>query len=1164
MSELDLYAKYLDLGVRLVRSGEDLSAWVEDKVRQDMERSDRQIERERKREEMELQKKREEMKLQKQREEMELQKQKEEMELQKRREEIALQDRREERELKRLELEAETKKLEIGSKNNADGPGPRSSYSTQRPKIPPLLDPSQVDLYLERFERHATAFGWHESEWASCLSNLLQDEALSIFLSLSPAEGSDYQTVKRVLLQRFGCDRNGFRSKFLSVKPQEADDFGTFINRARRYFDKWVELSGVTTLEGLSYLLCSEIALQACDEDFVAYVKDRSPSDMVSLKTVASAYMDARPNKSFRRKQSISFAAKSEPYHSTVRVVEKRDGRGNWSRPRGGGSRSNYSSKGHRSPSFQGGSDTAKGGASRSPFRDRNKSNVASKNVGQGHFRPSSSSGSALASSHSNVTCYQCGGRGHVRRECPSRPKEANSASLVPELPSHCCAAKMDCNPRGGLKIESCRVFDRVSTLLRDSGCNTVGVSKSLVPPDCYTGKSMLVNTFCCKNKLFPTCIINIKTPYISGNVEACLLDSPIADAILGNINGLSSENPLSFDSNSSAVFPNSSIACVVTRAQASKASVGNNLPISNNSTHFNVLDPFSDLPVRQREDPSLKPWFERVGLPPVAGVSFRIEDGILKRLHAKSEFPSVQTTIAVPESLRQVVLSYAHESDLSGHSEPTAYVSAISEEDGGEIGSLVATPPLASENGSVVIDPSLSASQVQDVKELLLEFQDILTSAPGCTNTLCHEMRLTTDDVIRVKPYPLPFAARDFVTQEVNDRLSLGVIEPSDSPYCFPIVVVKKKDGFMRLCIDFRKLNAVTVFDAENIPRQEDLFNQLSHATIFSSCDLCKAYWQVPLHPDSRKYTAFQTPLGLMQWVRMPFGLVTAPAIFCRLMRLVIGQTPDLLSYFDDALVFATSWQQHILALRTLLTLLRLHGLHVNPSKLSIGSSSVEFLGHMVSSGTLVPVQKKMDKILQLSVPVKKKEVRSLLGLVNYYRHFIANFALISAPLSDLLRKGTPEKVQWTPRCDQSLAEIKRLFSSPLILIIPDMQETFIVRSDASDYGIGAVLLQDRDGTLMPCRYASRKLLPRECRYSAIEREALALVFAVTQFQRYLFFKHFVLQTDHKPLAYLRTGSPKNARLMRWAWALQEFSFQVVHIPGSENVHADVLSRLC
>ncbi|GFO40230.1 Zinc finger protein [Plakobranchus ocellatus] len=353
-----------------------------------------------------------------------------------------------------IKLEGETKRKELGSKHHADGAGPRPSYATQTPKIPPLNDPSQVDLYLERFERHTTAFGWHETEWASCLSNLLQDEALSIFLSLSPAEGADYQAVKRVLLRIFGCDRNGFRSKFLSVKPQDAEDFGTFINRAKRYFDRGVELSGVTTLEGLSYLVCSEIAIQACDEDFVAYVKDRSPSDMVSFKTVASAYIDARPNKSFRKKHSVSFSARSEPYRPSIGVVDKGDNRGNWPRSQRGVNRSNYSSQGHRSPSFQGCSGAVKRGSSRFPSRDRNKSNFNSKNVGKGQdFGPSSSSGSGLASSHNDVTCYQCGGKGHVRCECPSHPKEANSASSVPKLPSHCCAAKMGCDLRGRLKI---------------------------------------------------------------------------------------------------------------------------------------------------------------------------------------------------------------------------------------------------------------------------------------------------------------------------------------------------------------------------------------------------------------------------------------------------------------------------------------------------------------------------------------------------------------------------------------------------------------------------------------------------------------------------------------------------------------------------------------
>ncbi|GFO45688.1 hypothetical protein PoB_007219300 [Plakobranchus ocellatus] len=384
-------------------------------------------------------------------------------------------------------------------------------------------------LYLKRFERYAAAFGWHESEWVSCLANLLQDEALSVFLLPSPTESADYQSVKQVLLRIFNCDRNGFKSKFLSVKPQADKDFGTFINHAKRYFHRWIELSAVYTLEGLSYLICLEIALQACDEDFVAYVKYRSPSDMVSLEAVASAYIDARPNKSFSKKPSVSFAAKaeSEPYRPLVQAYDKGNSRSNWSRLKRGVGRGNYPFQGHRSPSSQGYSGSGRSGTSHSPSRDRNRPSFNTRSVGRGQqFRPNSSGGSGVAASCNNVICDQCGGKGHVRGECPSRPKEANSACSVPKLPFNCCAAESGCDRRA----------------------------------------------------------------------------------------------------------------------------------------------PFSDLPVGQREDPSLAPWFKRVGLPPVAGVSFQIEDGVLKRLHAKSEFATVQT-IAVPESLPQLVLSYAHESDLAGHS---------------------------------------------------------------------------------------------------------------------------------------------------------------------------------------------------------------------------------------------------------------------------------------------------------------------------------------------------------------------------------------------------------------------------------------------------------------------------------------------------------------
>ncbi|GFN79599.1 Pol polyprotein [Plakobranchus ocellatus] len=784
-------------------------------------------------------------------------------------------------ELRRLELEAETKIIELGSKHHADGTGPRPSYATQRPKIPPLNDLSQLDLYLERFERHTSAFGCHETEWAPCLSNLLQDEALSIFLSLSPEEGADYQAVKRVLLQRFGCDRNGFRSKFLSVKPQDAEDFETFINRAKRYFDRWVELSGVTTLEGLAYLICSEIALQACDEDFVAYVKDRSPSDMVSLKTVASAYIDARANKSFRRKHSVSFSAKSEPYRPSIRVVEKRDNRGNW-------------------PMSQ---------------------------------------------------------RGVSASSCPSRG------------PDH---------PVFRVQVETVRLARRLET------------------------RTVLI---------------------LSASALARVINFDLVRAVVPVW------QPVTMTSYFFSAMERDIFAVRAVRERLI-------LPIRHQNCRLIVVLP------------GLVLILELLVCLSVLRMDFL--NGF-----TLSEFATIQTTIAVPESLRQIVLSYAHESDLAGHSGFRKTLSAIR--------NYFSWPGVCS-----------------DVKKY---------------TTSCH--------LCQIKPRtgrnrPAPFQPVPIVGERF-ERVIIDLVGPlplSSDRYEYLLTLVDVSTRWAEAVL-LRRITAKDVAEALfaifvrlGFPKeiQSDHGQQFMSNLLAEFNNLCniKHFVSTPYHPQTNGIVErFHSTLKSM-------------------IRKLSHESPTEWNRFVPAALFA------------------------------------------------------------YRVPVKKKEVRSFLGFVNYYRHFITNFASISAPLSDLLPIETLEKVQWTPRCDQSLAEIKKLFLSPPILIIPDMQETFIVRSDASDFGIGAVLLQDHEGILMPCHYASRKLLLRETRYSAIEREALALVFTVTQFQRYLIFKHFILQTDHKRLSYLRTGSPKNARLMRWALALQEFSFQVVHIPGSENIHADVLSRLC
>ena len=462
-----------------------------------------------------------------------------------------------------------------------------------------------------------------------------------------------------------------------------------------------------------------------------------------------------------------------------------------------------------------------------------------------------------------------------------------------------------------------------------------------------------------------------------------------------------------------------------------------------------------------------------------------------------------------------------------------------------------------------VHINNNLSTSQKEDVNKLLEEFSTVISDKPGFTSMIEHEIVLSDDIPIFVKQYPLPFKSEEIVISETKAMLDMSIIEPSNSAYSFPVVLVKKKDGTTRFCVDYRKLNAITVLDRENIPNQDDLFIKLWDAQFFTKIDLCKGYWQIPMEENSKRYTAFQTPLGLMQFRFMPFGLVNAPATFARMMRSLLREVPCTISYFDDVLSFNQSWDEHLITIRSVLSTLEHSGLTAKASKMFIAFNEIGFLGHMVSDGCIRPEEQKTLQILELTAPKTKKQVQSLLGLMGYYRKFVPNFADLTAPLTALVKKGCPTNVTWTDECQKSLEKVKEVFSNKPILILPDFNETFIVRTDASDVGVGAMLLQDRDGILMPCAFASRKLLERETRYPIIERECLAIVFALNRFSRYLRMSQFIIETDHKPLSYLTKKKTSNGRLFRWALALQEYSFNVRAIPGRENVHADALSRL-
>ncbi|XP_075726234.1 uncharacterized protein LOC142767871 [Rhipicephalus microplus] len=462
-----------------------------------------------------------------------------------------------------------------------------------------------------------------------------------------------------------------------------------------------------------------------------------------------------------------------------------------------------------------------------------------------------------------------------------------------------------------------------------------------------------------------------------------------------------------------------------------------------------------------------------------------------------------------------------------------------------------------------VKICPSLTDQQKEELEKTMTAHSKIFSNVPGKTDWVeCH-LETVTESPVHVKQYPLPFATTKDIEAEVQQMKTLGIIEVSKSPYNSPVLLVDKPDKTKRFVVDFRRLNNLMIADAEPMPRADAVFASATNKRYFSKLDFVKGYWQIPLSQQSRPKTAFSTKSGLYQFCYMPFGIKTAPAVFARLMRLVTEGIPGVEHYYDDVLITSTTWEEHLSTLRQLFARIQAAGLTVRPSKCELGMNEIDFLGHHIGQNMLAPLGKTLDKIQAAPAPRTKRQVRAFLGLTSYYREFIPNYAEISAPLTELIKKGESNLVKWTTTHEKAFAKLKECISNPPVLRLPDLTKEFILRTDASDTSLGAVLLQSHEGTLHPIAYASRKLLPRESSYSTIERECLALVWGIQKFNTYLYGVPFLVQTDHQPLQYIKQAKQLNSRVLRWSLLLQEYQFRVEHIKGSENVGADYLSRV-
>ncbi|KAK7909313.1 hypothetical protein WMY93_013997 [Mugilogobius chulae] len=456
-----------------------------------------------------------------------------------------------------------------------------------------------------------------------------------------------------------------------------------------------------------------------------------------------------------------------------------------------------------------------------------------------------------------------------------------------------------------------------------------------------------------------------------------------------------------------------------------------------------------------------------------------------------------------------------------------------------------------------------LSSAQRTDVVELIESHLSLFSDVPSRTQVLHHDIDVGDNAPIKQHPYRVNPEKRQRLQSQVDYMLSHGIAEPSLSPWSSPCLLAIKSDGSDRFCTDFRKVNGVTKPDSHPLPRMEDCVDRVGSAVFVSKLDLLKGYWQVPLTPRAKEICAFATSDAFLQYTVMPFGVRNAPATFQRLVNRVLRGVPGCEAYLDDIVIHSKTWDEHISQLREVFRRLDNANLTINLAKCEIGKATVVYLGKIVGGGMVKPVQAKIEAIAAFPVPVTRRELQRFLGMAGYYRSFCKNFSAVAAPLTSLLSPKVTFK--WSPECQHSFESIKTLLIRAPVLAAPSYERPFQLAVDASDAGVGAVLLQtSSDGVEHPVCYFSKKFLKHQLSYSMVEKECLALIMALKNFEVYLGSSNYpvTVYTDHNPLVFINQMRNSNQRLMRWAVFLQDFNLAIKHVPGKSNVLADALSR--
>ena len=486
-------------------------------------------------------------------------------------------------------------------------------------------------------------------------------------------------------------------------------------------------------------------------------------------------------------------------------------------------------------------------------------------------------------------------------------------------------------------------------------------------------------------------------------------------------------------------------------------------------------------------------------------------------------------------------------------------------------VGMNNATPSVIKETKQQInIEDSDSPENRKLIEDLIKENRDIVAEKMtelGKSRRVQHEIKTGTNPPIFTPPRRTARATQHIIQENVEEMLLHNIIRPSVSPYSSPVVLVPKKSGERRFCIDYRKLNSITEKNKYPLPRIEDTKDNLHGAKFFSTIDLYSGYWQIEIQENDKQKTAFTTDDGHFEFNRMPFGLTNAPATFQKLMNDILRPIKKqfALVYLDDVIIFSKTIEDHIKHIKYVFQLLRQEGLKIKLEKCAFLQKEVEYLGHIVTEDGIKPDPKKQQAIHNYPTPKNVDQVRSFLGLAGYYRKFVKNYADKAHSLTKLTSKNV--EWQWGPEQEKAFQLLKDCLTSPPILGYPDFSRDFIIHTDASGYGVGSVLAQmqgvpgkEREVVIS---YTSQHLNKTQTNWSTIEKEAYAIVHAVKIFYSYLYGRKFQVLTDHRSLQWLMSIKEPTGKLARWALRLQEFDIDISYRPGKANQNADCLSRI-